>query len=390
MNRASAFVALLAAVLWAAGCSSRVPELPPSMIPLPVADEVESVLFLFGDAGYADETRDPVLRRLAADVELWSGRLARDSSVMVLFLGDIVYPLGLRHSVDEYPRDSAIVQSQVNILGGANARSNGAIGYFLAGNHDWGNARNEAGVRRLLNLEEFLDRQRASGVHVRLQPEAGQPGPAVIDLGRHTRLLLFDTAWWLLAESEYLKQRAFQQAADVIRSAPDRAIIVAAHHPFASAGPHGGTVPFWKTLGLRTFMHRAGAVMQDLNSIVYRELRDALLRAFHEGQPLVFAGGHDHNLQVIASDSFPRPRFDVISGSGSKVSSVGHVDGMLYRHEAPGYVKLLTHRSGRVDLFVVAAPDRSFLRCTGEGEALAQCMEESVAAIQPTFAMRIR
>jgi hypothetical protein len=374
----------------AAGCATRLPELAPSMIPLPAAEEVESVLFLIGDAGYADEERDPVLRRLAGDVEQWSGRLARDSAVIVLYLGDIVYPRGLRHEPEYFPRDSAIVQSQANILAGPNAREFGAIGYFLAGNHDWGHARNEAGVDRLHNLEEFLERRRAGGLHVQLQPEAGQPGPAVLDIGRHTRLLLFDTAWWLLAESEYLKRRSFQQTEDAIRSAPDRNIIVAAHHPFVSASSHGGLFPFWRAFGVRMLMHRAGAVLQDLNSIAYRDLRDAMLRAFREGQPLVYAGGHDHNLQVIASDSFPRPRYDLISGSGSKGSPVGHTEGMIYRREAPGYMMLLTHHSGRVDLFVVAAPDDSYFRCGGQGEELARCMHQGVAAIQPTFGMRIR
>jgi hypothetical protein len=388
MKRHQLTTLMLAGLL--AGCASRLPELPPSMIGMPAAEDVESVVFILGDAGYADEARDPVVRRLAEDVEQWSGLLGRDSSVIVLFLGDIVYPVGLRHDADHYPRDSAIVQSQVNILGGPSARAAGAIGYFLPGNHDWGNARNVEGVRRLQNLEAFLDRRRSEGVHVRLQPEAGQPGPAVVDVGQHTRLLLFDTAWWLLAESDYLKQRSYQQTGDVIRSAADRSIIVAAHHPMTSAGPHGGAVPFWRTLGLRTLMHRAGAIQQDLNSVVYRELLDALLRAFEHGQPLVFAGGHDHNLQVIATDSFPRPRYNVISGSGSKITSVGHVDGMLYRHAAPGYAKLITHRSGRVDLFVVAAPDASFLRCSGEGGALAECMTEGVRAMQPTFGMRLR
>jgi hypothetical protein len=381
---------LLAGLLLLCGCASRLPELPASQIAEPAAAEVESVVFLFGDAGYADARRDPILRRLGRDVERWSTSLARDSAVVVLFLGDIVYPLGLRHDAAYFARDSAIVASQAGVLAGRSAREFGAIGYFLAGNHDWGEARNEAGLRRLLNLEEFLARRRAEGVHVRLQPEAGQPGPAVIDLGAHTRLLLFDTAWWLLAESEYLKRRSFQQTEDAIRSASGRTIIVAAHHPYSSASAHGGLIPFWDRLGVRFLLNRAGAVLQDLNSVPYRELLRAMLRAFDEGQPLVFAGGHDHNLQVIAHDSFPKPRFSLVSGSGSKHTPVGHADGMLYRHAAPGYMKLVTHHSGRVDLFVVAAPDAGYQRCSGEGDGLAACLDAADRAITTTFGMRLR
>jgi hypothetical protein len=373
-----------------AGCASRLPELPPSMIDMPAAADVESVIFLFGDAGYADETRDPVIRRLMDDVEFWAGGVGRDSAVAVLFLGDIVYPDGLRHAPEYFARDSAIAQSQVNILAGPAARQKAAVGYFLAGNHDWGNAKSVEGVRRLQNLEEFLDRRRAEGVRVELQPAAGLPGPAVVDMGSHTRLLLLDTAWWLLADADSLKVASGLATAAAIREAGNRSVIMASHHPFTSAGPHGGLVPFWRTLGVRTLMHRAGAILQDLNSNAYRELLNAMQLAFAEGRPLVWGAGHDHNLQVIVGDTTPSPYYSLVSGSGSKLTGVGHAEGMRYRRMAPGYMKLITHRTGRVDLFVVAAPDEDHLRCEGDGEELVQCMTRSVAAIQPTYGMRLR
>lgn len=383
--------AAILAIALVTGCSKRLPELPVSRIPEPAADQVESVVFLIGDAGHADERRHPILPRLAADVEEWSGRLARDSAVVVLFLGDIVYPRGLHPAGHgDYPHDSAVVQSQVNLLAGANARRHGAIGYFLAGNHDWGDARNEAGVRRLRNLEQFLDRRRAEGVHVRLQPEAGEPGPAVIDIGTQLRLLLFDTAWWLLAETDAAKQRSFRQTEDAIRSTRERHIIAAAHHPFQSASSHGGLIPFWKGLGIRFLMTRAGALLQDLSSIKYRELRDAMLEAFRAGRPLLFAGGHDHNLQLIHHGESPWPHFTAISGSASKSSAVDHIEGMLYRNEAPGYMRVVVHRDGHVDLFIVAGDDDDLLECDGEGQELERCMQESIGRFVTRYGMRLR
>lgn len=380
-------------VMLAAGCAKELPDLEPSQVPEPAPDEVESVVFLFGDAGYADLARNPVLRILAADIELWSGRIAQDSGVAVLFLGDIVYPLGLRVQEEYFARDSAIVHNQVKLLAGPNAREYGALGYFLAGNHDWGEARNEEGVRRLQNLELFLNRRRLEGVQVRLQPEAGEPGPALIDLRSQARLLLFDTAWWLLAEDEYLKRRSFQQTEDAIRSTgEDRFIIAAAHHPFESAGTHSGLIPFWKAFGVRYLLTKSGALLQDLTSIVYRELAQGMLEAFRPAPPLLFAGGHDHNIQVISHEGWEPgwPQYTVVSGSGSKVSSVGHIDGMLYRHAAPGYIRVVTHRNGRVDLFVIDAPDESYLECPGEGAALEQCMAERTAAFRTSYSMRLR
>jgi hypothetical protein len=329
---------------------------------------------------------------LAADIERWSAALARDSAVKLLLLGDIIYPEGM-HPADNpaFARDSAIVQSQVNLVAGPSARRYGAIAWFLAGNHDWGHARDTAGVERLRNLEEFLDRRRGDGVRVWLRPEAGTPGPHVVDFA-NSRLLLYDTAWWMLARDEAMKQRMLRTTRDAVTSAGDRIVIAAAHHPFRSAASHGGLVPFWKTVGVRFLMARSGAVLQDLNSAPYRELRDGLLDAFSAGRrPLLLAAGHDHNLQVIRADSAPEPLYSLVSGSGSKVTRVGHIEGMMYRHAAPGYMRLVIQRGGRVDLFVVAAPDRAYLRCDEPpGEALVACVAEKAARFSTTWSVRLQ
>lgn len=372
-------------------CSRPLPVLAPSHVPEPAPDQVESVIYLLGDAGHADEHRNPILRRMRNDIENWSGALARDGAVVVLYLGDIVYPRGLRATAAEYPRDSAIVQSQVNLVGGPNARQYNSVGYFMAGNHDWGNARDtEGGVARLKTLEDFLDRRRMEGLNVFLRPAAGEPGPAIADVGSRVRLLIYDTAWWLLAQDTVPKQRLFRETQEITRTTEGRFLIVAAHHPFQSASAHAGFVPFWKNLGLRMLLARSGAIMQDLNSIVYREMTRELLRAFRSRPPLIFAGGHDHALQVIANDSFPMPRYSVVSGSGSKVSSVGHTEGMVYRASAPGYMRVVVHRSGRVDLFVIAAPDDDFLTCAGTGLALEECMNSRAREFTTRFGMRLQ
>lgn len=377
-------------ILCGAACT-RLPVLEPSHVPEPAASEVESVIYLIGDAGYADEHRDPVLRRLRNDIEDWSGALAREGAVAVLYLGDIVYPAGLRLTESHYPRDSAIVQSQVNVVAGPNARRYNSVGYFIAGNHDWGNAQDtEGGLERLKALEEFLDRRRAEGLDVFLRPAAGEPGPAIADVGSQARLMIYDTAWWLLAQDTVPKQRMFRETQEVTRTTEGRFLIVAAHHPFQSGGAHAGFIPFWKNFGLRLLLSRSGAIMQDLNSVVYREMTRELLSAFRSRPPLIFAGGHDHSLQVIANDSFPLPRYGVVSGSASKLTGVGHAEGMRYRASVPGYMRVVIHRSGRVDLFVIAAPDDDYLRCGGTGLALENCMSRSVPEFTTRFGMRLK
>lgn len=377
-------------VVLAGGCRYQLPDLPRQMLAEPAAADVEMVIYLVGDAGNSTIERYPVIERLRQDVEDWSGRLRADTSVIVLWLGDNIYPDGL-DSRDEpaWERDSAVLQGQVDVVAGPNARRR-AVGLFMAGNHDWGDARGPDGVARLHEQELFLQRAHARGVRVELQPEAGEPGPALLDVGRRLRLLIYDTPWWLLATDQSRKARVFRQTEDALRSAGERIVIFASHHPYSSASSHGGHVAFWRTLGVRFLLARSGAILQDLNSVPYREFTTSLLEAFRAGPPFIWAGGHDHNLQVIRHEALGEPRWSLVSGSGSKVSRVGHIEGMQYRHAAPGYMKLFMRRDGTVELFVVAAPGRSSLSCLGEGEALRECMTKTVAGFETTFGARLR
>lgn len=380
--------AVLALLL--AGCKKELPDLPRQLLPEPAAAEVETVLYLVGDAGNGTLERSPLIRALRADVERWAGLLRRDTAVVVLYLGDNIYPKGL-HPADHasYSQDSAYLQSQVHVLAGPNARRWG-LGYFMAGNHDWGEARGPDGVDRLQNQEQFLARRAAEGVPVTLEPEAGEPGPALIDIGARLRLLIYDTAWWMLATDQSRKVRVFQQTEDALRSARDRTVVFASHHPYASGSSHGGHVQFWKTVGVRFLLARSGAILQDLNSLPYREFTSSLREAFRVGPPFIWAGGHDHSLQVIRNDELNEPTWALVSGSASKVSRVGHYPGMEYRHAAPGYMKLFFKRDGGIDLLVVAAPSRDYLSCVEEGPALEACMARAAGAFEHTFGKRLR
>jgi hypothetical protein len=226
---------------------------------------------------------------------------------------------------------------------------------------------------------------------VRLQPRAGEAGPAVVDI-RATRLLLFDTAWWLLASDRELKRQVELRLQQALRSAGPRNIVVAAHHPFRSASPHGGLIRFWDGLGLRYVLSRSGAVLQDLNSIAYRDLLAMLRNAFAAGRPLVFAGGHDHSMQIIEDPETERtPRFNLVVGSASKSSPVGHLPGMRYRTRAPGYMRMVTYRDGRVELFAVAAPSEEYLHCEAvDGAALQDCVRRRIAEFKVEFGMRLK
>ena len=376
-----------------AGCAQKaLPDLPPSFVRDVPADSVESVIFWIGDVGNAEWGKSPLVHRLAADVEQWARALPRDSSVAVVFLGDNVYPGGLRDpGRPEFWPDSTHLEAQVQVMRAVNARAKSAFAVFIPGNHDWGHKFGAEGEARLRNMHQFLQRRHARGINVALLPAAGTPGPAVIDIGEHIRIIIIDTAWWLLAPNSPEKRQLMTRVEQAMASAGTRAIAIATHHPYKSASAHGGVVPIWSALGIKWLLYKTGAALQDLNSLPYRDFITGLTGIFERrGAPLLFVGGHDHVLQVIKATEPLDPRFMLVSGAGSKLSQVGHINGMVYRGREPGYMRLVVKKNGRMDLFVISA-DESFLTCDrGDPTATAQCLSAGIAAFRNTYSMPLR
>ena len=387
-----------AVILLVVGCIPT-PTLPEwSPLPEPAVEDVEAVVFLVGDAGEAFPGASPLLSRLGREVELWSGRIAREGAVSVLFLGDVVYPVGVRpRGSPEFPVDSLHVKAQVDVLGGAEAVRHASTGFFLAGNHDWGQDAGLPGLRRVDNLENLLASFREDGYPVVLVPEAGAPGPTVRDVGEQVRFLFLDTHWWLQAVEDPREDSVLLATAEALRGAGGRDVVVAAHHPYLSGGSHGGPMPFWEGLGILYLLRRSGTLIQDINSVPYRRLLLGLQTVFaEEGAPLIWAGGHDHSLQVLDPKRESEPEWALVSGSGSKLTDVVQVPNLLYGDDLPGFMRLTWLRDGSVLLHVYAADD-IHQHCGYEaGERAADappeddCMTRGIEAYEVVYALELK
>ncbi len=370
----------------AAGCA-RAPYASgePQTIDEPEPDDVASVLFLVGDAGDASIDGSPLFHRLRRDVERWSAALATDSAVTVLFLGDNVYPAGVHDpGSDDFARDTAHLGAQAWTVDGPEALRHATRAIFLAGNHDWGNMAGLAGEERLRNEEAVLAGWASAGRYVSLRPAAGSPGPVVVQAGPATVFLL-DTEWWLQADDSVAKEGVIEELEGALLAAGGRPVVVAAHHPIESLGPHGAR----RGAGLGSLLGRAGALVQDVNSAPYRELTEALTRAFREAdRPLVYTAGHDHSLQVIHTAGPGQPAWTLVSGAGSKLTDVSDGPDLEWAAAQPGFMRLVVLRDGGVQLFVETAP-ASTLSCPA-GEELDPCMLRGLAAYRTVYSARLR
>jgi hypothetical protein len=312
-------------------------------VPLPeLSDAPAFRLILAGDGGRPSSEQDPTLALLAR----WSDE--HPERTRVVYLGDNVYPAGLQDG--DRARGERILLQQLE--------AGAARKIFVPGNHDWGYTLFEQltpGV--LANQQAFIEAHadRASFV-----PRDGCPGPEEIELLAPEEelrgglyVLALDFHWWLLPEEYRPLCDGIDSTADFIEGLQeavaehsDHNLVVVAHHPILSGGPHGGASRgFWMDLGAA--LARRFYSLQDMLEPGYAEMVDVVSDVLDDHPPVVVAGGHDHSLQVLESGDIAR--LVIVSGAASRTSGVIPLEGTLFAHAHLGFVVLDFHRLERGD-----------------------------------------
>jgi hypothetical protein len=379
------FALLFIAQIAFSGCSHTTayirPGVPAQAEPAPSEEDVIYRLILIGDAGEpAEEPAEPVLKSLRERVVRLKDRTS------VIFLGDNIYPAGLPAPDDpKRPEMQRKLQAQIDAV----KNSGGAKAIFVPGNHDW-NRYGEGGQAALARQQEFVENELGDGAFL---PTGGCPGPVKIDFDS-VRLIVLDTQWWLheyekpisecfeengIATEQQAKDRLIQNLTDLIESAGNRKIVVAAHHPLDTHGPHGGFFDWkdhifpltelvdWLYIPLpvvgsiypliRWYVVKSD---QDLsgsqNKAMVQRLQEAIS---HSEQPVIYAAGHDHALQVLEGKD--KTGLILVSGLGSaeKASKVGHGKNTLFAYVQPGFMELDFLVDGNVYLRVIEQDEKS-------------------------------
>ncbi|MFL5401247.1 MAG: metallophosphoesterase family protein [Gemmatimonadales bacterium] len=356
---------LASALFAAAACAGSPPPNPAPVPALPPA-EVESSLYLIGDAGAPDPQGEPVLQALSRELG------SHGPHPVVLFLGDNAYPRGLPAPGAEGRREAERrLIEQVKVI-----TNSGATGFFVLGNHDWAKYGKE-GWEAARRQEAFIDSAGHGAVWV--EPGNGCPGPKRVELGR-LRLLLVDTQWWLHPgpkprdPTSDCPTDAESEIIDSLRAglegAAGRIIVVAGHHPLVSGGVHGGhfgwkdhlfplrAIKSWLWVPLPVIgslypaLRQSGVSRQDMSSHTYQRLIAGFRAAFAKLPPSLYAAGHDHGLQVIANRIVP---LELVSGGGiyGHNGRTAMIRGSLLARKASGYARLDVPRSGRARLAVI-------------------------------------
>lgn len=296
-------------------------------------EATEHFVFLIGDTGAPKvDGTDEVLALLKAKMD----EVGENSTV--IFLGDIVYPVGLPepgHKYYELSEKRLLVQLEIL------KEYKGNI-YFISGNHDWNRSRGPGlkSVNRQQNyIESFLGRK---DVYL---PSDGCPGPVEIDLTENLTLIIINTSWWVHRGVKPIGEEFgcvkseddfFKKFSAMLVENKNKDVLIAAHHPLYSKAIHGGKFDLQSHLFPLTAAHKSlyiplpgvgslfpayrkyiGA-LEDMSHPKYRSMRKRLLACIAPYKNIVWAAGHDHNLQYLKKND----HHHIVSGAGSKVAYV--------------------------------------------------------------------
>lgn len=335
-------------------------------------EAIESIneLFLIGDVGESVESSYPALSLLSKELNKFNNK-----NSAVVFLGDNIYPKGLHaEGTEERAEDIKRLNAQLDALKGFK----GEI-VFIPGNHDWdkgGKAGFEAVKRQEDYIQDYLD---AKVFH----PSDGCAGPKEIEVSDNLTLIAIDTQWWL---HQYEKGRGetddckFSTKEDfllafkeMLKKNREKQIVVVGHHPMYSNGRHGGYFKLKDHLFPLTNLKEnlyiplplVGSIyplyrsfvgnIQDIPNPDYQKIQIALTNAIAQYDNVIYACGHEHNLQYFNTKN----AHYVVSGAGSKVSPLKYNSNLGFGAEQRGFARLSFSEEGTAILKYYSAEEEN-------------------------------
>ncbi|ELR69260.1 Surface antigen (D15) precursor [Fulvivirga imtechensis AK7] len=322
--------------------------------------EVIHTVYLVGDGGAVTDNKAEVMALLKNKLSEESD----SSETTVVFLGDNIYQRGLPpESDDDREEKEEILLKQLE------AAKHSSRVIFIPGNHDWDYSGPD-GLAQLKRQEEFVeDFFNGSNAFV---PSNGCPGPVEVRVNDALTIIVVDTEWWLRKlDKPYAPENGCTvedeldfviQLEDMIRRNDGRHVLLAAHHPIFSNGNHGGHynlldnifplrlvrdklyIPLPVIGSLYPILRKAGASPQDIPNADFQQYKRAILSIIEQRGNVIYAAGHDHNLQLRKYGLMHH----IVSGSASKLNFAARGFSATYVHQKKGFCKLIYYKNGEV------------------------------------------
>lgn len=308
-------------------------------------------VILVGDSGNIARYKPDLL------MELLKQHLPDSHPSAVVFLGDNIYPSGLPEKGDRLRADAELVlQKHRNAVKDYTGKV-----IFISGNHDWNKGKDD-GFDYVIRQEKYLEKL-FDGVNVFL-PSNGCPGPKEVEINDDLTIVAINTQWWIQRGfrpigvkdgcSAGSEEEFYSLLQDIIDRNKNKKLLVVGHYPIYSYSLHGGKFKFKHHLFPLTIYQKkafmplpfVGSLLplyrkyigapEDLSNLRFRELRKNLKAIFSKHPNLIYAAGHEHNLQHIYKNKVNY----IVSGAASKSTYVRKGKYGKFALAAKGFFKL--------------------------------------------------
>jgi hypothetical protein len=328
-------------------------------------------VFLIGDVGSpipAAKGGEPSLNYMRQQML----RMGANSSVV--FLGDNIYNQGMPPE-GAYDRKIAEgrLNTQLDILKGYKGEK-----YMTPGNHDW--------IQGIKGGLAQVNREQAYAEHYLAQdstlfsytgdflvPRDGCPGPYEIPLRDDLVMIAINSQWFITPQENRpfgdacgadTEEEVYAQIEEAIKRNKNKHILIVTHHPLFSDGIHGGYFTFADHVfplsivqkyaflplpvigSIYPLARKYGGISQDIPHPAYQKYKKNLLDIFSRYPNVIYANGHEHNLQYI---DYGTGHF-ITSGSGCKTQHVkpGNQGTALFSDKEKGFSRLNYYDDGQV------------------------------------------
>ena len=330
------------------------------------ADSIKERIILIGDAGKLNFGRQPV-------VDAARNLIPLDKKTTVLFLGDNLYKTGLPQDfLPEYKAAKAVLDSQINIAKGTNAKV-----IFIPGNHDWTDG-SPIGLENVERQERYVNE--LGNKNVEFFPTDGCVGPVEYEISNDITLILFDSQWFIEKGekpgvesdcSSKTEEEFYEELGKMLENNKKKLVILACHHTLKSYGVHGGyftlkqhIFPFtdlnpnlWIPLPVIGSIYPIArgifGTPEDLHYPAYEKMIGGVEKIVKGYPNVFFVAGHEHDLQLIKDSS----RYYVVSGAGSKKTRVSRNKKVLFEAQSLGFaaLEISKNRNVHIDYYLVNA-----------------------------------
>lgn len=338
----------------------------------PPRTELLFSVLLIGDAGaVATDGHDDILQLVCREMATEAHQ-----KQAIIFLGDNIYPRGLppqNHRLRE--NAEKVLEAQLSVL----QEFKGKFG-FLSGNHDWNKGRPN-GFEYVARQEAYLNEKfKANEQYLPLS--LVYSGPEEILLNDNLLLVVINTQWWVqegytpidkaYSSIEENRKDFFRHLNAILSKNSDKKILIVGHHPMYSNALHAGKFTLKQHLFPLTALHKSlyiplpviGSLYplyrklfgakEDMVHYRYRYMRKRLLAVFRKHKNIIYAAGHEHNLQYFNNFG----NHYIVSGAGSKIAFVKKGGQAIFAHAHKGVAQIRYYKGGQVWLYFLEPSDQ--------------------------------